>query len=191
MTTGEAQSSGQKSTVTVWRNRAIITVATAVVLVIAYVILASFIPRWWAQRLASIVHGSFTQGIWWGLVYGLAFTLVPLLLVLLAVRMWKRKGGKFIAGAAVIIALLAALPNLMTLTIVLGGNNAAHAGQRILDVDAPAFRGACLVGAIVAAVIFLVVLALMGKRGFTRRKAAKSATTSSTQTPPTSDSNFV
>ncbi|MEV6219201.1 permease [Nocardia sp. NPDC051833] len=184
MTTGEVQSSGQKSTMTVWRNRAIITVATAVVLVIAYLILSSFIPRWWAQRLASMVHGSFTQGIWWGLVYGLVFTLVPLLLVLLAVRVWNRKGGKFIAGAAVIIALLLALPNLMTLTIVLGGNNAAHAGQRILDVDAPAFRGACLVGAIVAAVVFALVLALMGKRGLTRRKAAKSAENPPAQTPP-------
>ncbi|MFD6393618.1 permease [Nocardia sp. NPDC060259] len=189
MTTGEVRSSGQKPTATVWRNRATVTVATAAVLVIAYFILSSFIPRWWAQRLASLVHGSFSQGIWWGLVYGLVFTLVPLLLLLLAVRMWNRKGGKFIAGAAVIIALLGALPNLMTLTIVLGGNNAAHAGQRILDVDAPAFRGACLVGAIVAAVIFLLVLALMGKRGLTRRKAAKSATTSSTLTPPARDSN--
>ncbi len=173
MTTGEVQSNGQKSTVVVWRNRAIITVATAIVLVIAYFILASFIPRWWAQRIGSMVHGSFSSGIWWGLVYGLVFTLVPLLLLLLAVRMWKRKGGKFIAGAAVVIALVGAIPNLMTLTIVLGGNNAAHAGQRILDVDAPAFRGACLVGALLAGVIFLAVLALMGKRGLNRRKAAK------------------
>ncbi|KAF0845039.1 permease [Nocardia caishijiensis] len=185
MTTGEVRSSGQKSTATVWRNRAIITLATAVVLVIAYFILASFIPRWWAQRLANLVHGSFTQGIWWGLVYGLVFTLVPLLLLLLAVRMWKRKGGKFIAGVAVVIALLGALPNLMTLTIVLGGNNAAHAGERILDVDAPAFRGACLVGAIVAAVVFALVLGLMGKRGLNRRRAAK-ATPEPTTAPPVS-----
>ncbi|MFB7879110.1 MULTISPECIES: permease [unclassified Nocardia] len=173
MTSGEVQSSGQKPTATVWRNRAIITLATAVVLVIAYFILSSFVPRWWAQRLASLVHGSFSSGIWWGLVYGLVFTLVPLLLILLAVRMWKRKGGRFIAGAAVIVALLTALPNLMTLTIVLGGNNAAHAGERILDVDAPAFRGACLVGAIIAAALFALLLALMGKRGLDRRKAAK------------------
>lgn len=184
MTTGEVQSNGQKSTATVMIARLRHTVATAVVLVIAYLILSSFIPRWWAQRLASVVHGSFTQGIWWGLVYGLVFTLAPLLLVLLAVRVWKRKGGKFIAGASVIIALLLAVPNLMTLTIVLGGNNAAHAGQRILDVDAPAFRGACLVGAIVAGLIFLLVLALMGKRGLTRRKAAKAADTAPAPTAP-------
>ncbi|MFD3429573.1 permease [Nocardia fluminea] len=175
MTTGEVQSSGQKSTAVVWRNRAIMALATVVVLVAAYFILSSFIPRWWAQRLAGTVHGSFSSGIWWGLVYGFVFTLLPLLLLIFAVRVWKRKGGKFMAGAAVIIALACSLPNLMTLTIVLGGNNAAHAGQRILDVDAPAFRGACLVGAIVAAVLFALVLALMGKRGFSRHKAAKAA----------------
>ncbi|MFC4373081.1 permease [Nocardia halotolerans] len=186
MTTGEVQSSGQKSTATVWRNRAIMTLATAAVLVIAYFILASFIPRWWAQRLAGLVHGSFTQGIWWGLVFGLLFTLIPLLLLLLAVRVWRRRGGKFTAGAAVIIALLVSLPNLMTLTIVLGGNNAAHAGERILDVDAPAFRGACLVGAIVAAVLFALVVGLMGKRGYSRHRAAKAEqTTTAPPAPPT------
>ncbi|MEU5408908.1 permease [Nocardia asteroides NBRC 15531] len=181
MTSGEVQTSGQKSSMTVWRNRAIITLATAVVLVIAYFILSSFIPRWWAQQLGRLVSGSFSAGIWWGLVYGLVFTLVPLLLLLLAVSVWNRKGGKFIAGAAVIIALVGAIPNLMTLTIVLGGNNAAHAGQRILDVDAPAFRGACLVGAIVAGLLFLLALAWVTKRGYTRRKAAKATATPAPQ----------
>ncbi|MFC6014496.1 permease [Nocardia lasii] len=173
MTTGEVQSSGHQSHV--WRNRAILVLAVIVVLVIAYFILASFIPRWWAQRIANTVHGSFSSGIWWGLVYGLVFTLVPLLLLVFAVRVWKRKGGKFIAGASVIIALVAATPNLMTLTIVLGGSNAAHAGERVLDVEAPAFRGANLVGAITAAALFVLLLALMGKRGIDRRRATKAA----------------
>ncbi|TCJ93257.1 permease [Nocardia alba] len=187
MTTGEVQSSSQKSTAVVWRNRAIGAVATAVVLVLAYVILSSFIPRWWAQRLAGTVHGSFSSGIWWGLVYGFVFTLVPLLLLVFAVWVWKRKGGKFMAGAAVIVALVCSLPNLMTLTIVLGGNNAAHAGQRILDVDAPAFRGACLVGAIIAAVLFALVLALMGRRGFSRRRSTTAAQPPPTTPPMTGD----
>ncbi|MFD3509555.1 permease [Nocardia sp. NPDC058666] len=182
MTTGEVQSNGQKSTAIVWRNRAIMVVATLVVLVAAYFILASFIPRWWAQRLANTVHGSFSSGIWWGLVYGIVFTLVPLLLLIFAVRVWKKKGGKFLAGAAAIVALVCALPNLMTLTIVFGGNNAAHAGERILDVDAPAFRGANLVGAIIAALLFALVLGLMGKRGLSRHKAAKAA--EAAQQPP-------
>jgi len=48
----------------------------------------------------------------------------------------------------------------MTLSVVLGGNNAAHAGERIMDVEAPGFRGASLVGAIVAALIFVGVVVL-------------------------------
>ena len=51
---------------------------------------------------------------------------------------------------ALALAVLLAIPNLMTLGIVLGTGNAAHAGDRILDVEAPAFRGATLVGALIA-----------------------------------------
>ena len=47
-------------------------------------------------------------------------------------------------------AVLLAIPNLLTLGIVLGVGNAAHAGDRILDVEAPAFRGASLAGALIA-----------------------------------------
>ncbi|MFF0546990.1 permease [Nocardia thailandica] len=184
MTSGDAYPTERKSTAVTWRNRAIITVATAVVLVITYFVLASFIPRWWAQQIGRTVHGSFTQGIWWGLVYGFVCTVVPLLLVLLAIRVWKRKGGKFLAGAAILGAVVVAIPNLMTLGIVLGGNNAAHAGERILDVDAPAFRGATLVGVIVAVVVFALVLALMGRRGLRRRKAAKAGTVPAEPTAP-------
>jgi hypothetical protein len=52
--------------------------------------------------------------------------------------------------------------------VVLGNGGAAHAGQRIMDVDAPAFRGATLVGAIIGvatAVFTLYALASRRKRG--------------------------
>lgn len=113
--------------------------------------------------------GSFAKGIGWGLVYGGLGTAVPLFLLLSAVLVWRRRAGRFLAGAAVVVATLAAIPNLMTLTIVLGGSNAAHAGERILDVDAPAFRGASLVGAIVAALVFLAVVGLVLLRKWRRR----------------------
>ncbi|ASF08752.1 MULTISPECIES: hypothetical protein [Nocardia] len=159
----------QKSTGPAWRTWLAGGLALLVLLFVAYFILSAFIPRWWAQRIAEMVNGSFAKGIGWGLVYGGVCTLVPLLLLLFAGRVWRRRAGRFLAGAAVVIAALVAIPNLMTLTIVLGGSNAAHAGQRILDVDAPAFRGATLVGAIVAAVIWLAVLALTVSRWWRRR----------------------
>ena len=40
-----------------------------------------------------------------------------------------KRGGRVIAGIAALLALLFALPNLMTLSVVLGGNSAAHAGE--------------------------------------------------------------
>ena len=85
---------------------------------------------------------------------------VPLLQVLLAVLFRHKRGGRVIAGIATLLALLFALPNLMTLSIVLGGNSAAHAGQRIMDVEAPGFRGASLVGAIIAVLVFVGVVVL-------------------------------
>lgn len=156
-----------------WRTRIIAGAALVVVLVVAYLILAAFIPRWWAQRVGEMVAGSFSKGIGWGLVYGGLCTAVPLFLLLVAVLVWKRRGGKVIAGGAVVLALIFAIPNLMTLTVVLGGNNAAHAGERIMDVDAPAFRGASLAGAILAVLIFLPVVYLVVRRDWRRRAEAK------------------
>lgn len=71
------------------------------------------------------------------------------------------------------LALVAALPNLMTLTIVLGGSSAAHAGERVLDVDAPGFRGASLTAAIVAGVLFALLVFLVVRRKYRTHRAAK------------------
>ncbi|WP_062993566.1 hypothetical protein [Nocardia anaemiae] len=178
MTSSEVRPDGQKSTPATWRTRIIGALAVIAVLVIAYLILAAFIPRWWAQRIAELVSGSFSKGIGWGLVYGLLGTAIPLFLLLFAALVWKRRAGRFIAGAAALLALITAIPNLMTLSIVLGESTAAHAGQRILDVDAPAFRGASLVGAIVAVAVFLAAMGLIGWRRWRRRHPGR-------QTAPT------
>lgn len=172
----EGQPVEPNSTASTWRTRLFGGLAVVAVLVIAYFILSAFIPRWWAQRLGESIHGSFSKGIWWGLMLGGLCTLIPLLLLLFAGTMWRRRGGKFIAGAAAVLAFVVAVPNLMTLTIVWGGNNAAHAGERVLDVDAPAFRGATLVGVIIAVLLFLFIAFLTARRGWRRRHAAKAAT---------------
>ncbi|PXX62443.1 hypothetical protein DFR70_107311 [Nocardia tenerifensis] len=172
----------QKSTGPTWKTWIIGGLAVLALLFIAYFILSAFIPRWWAQRIAEMVHGSFAKGIGWGLVFGGVCTVIPLFLLLFALRVWRRRGGRFMAGAAVVIAVLVAIPNLMTLTIVLGGSNAAHAGERILDVDAPAFRGASLAGALIAAALFLVALVLVIMRWWRRRHPERNTP----RTPPPS-----
>ena len=149
-----------KSGMPSWLKRVIMFASLGAVLVIVYFILAAFLPRWWAERIGELSDRGFARGITWGLLFGGLCTLVPLLQVLVAVLFRHKRGGRVIVGIAAILALLFALPNLMTLSIVLGGNSAAHAGQRIMDVEAPGFRGASLVGAIIAALVFVGVVAL-------------------------------
>lgn len=151
-----------------WRDMAkrlagVVAVIVAVWLV--YLFLSAFLPRWWAQVIGNAVDGSFAAGAWWGLVTGAVFTLVPLLFLAQAAmpnRTWPVRGG------FVLVAALFAVPNLLTLGIVLGTSAAAHAGERILDVDGPAFRGGTGWGAVIGALAAAAIIttgALYRRRG--------------------------
>ncbi len=138
-----------------WLRRAIGAVAVVAVLVIVYFILAAIVPRWWAERLGRVIDGSMLTGTGLGLAVGFVCTLVPLLLLIFAAR--RIRSHPALAGVAAVLAVIAAIPNLLTLTVVLGGGNASHAGERILDVDGPMFRGASAVGAVVGAVVAIAL----------------------------------
>lgn len=144
-------------------------VALVVVLVSAW-IAAAFIPRWWAQRVGDQVNGSIPAGITLGLVYGFLFTILPLLLVVWAVQ--RRRGWRAYLAFA-IGALVLAAPNLFTLGIVVGTGNAAHAGDRTLDVEAPGFRGGTLTGAILAALGVGAIAYLLASRRRAREELAR------------------
>jgi hypothetical protein len=130
---------------------------------------AAFFPRWWAQRVADQVNGDLTSGILWGLFYGFVFTLVPLLLV---TQLRRRFLSWTWRGILLVVAVLLAIPNWFTLAIVVGNGNAAHAGERILDVDAPGFRIATAIGAVGAAGL-VVVLLFTGVVASHRRKQVR------------------
>ena len=153
MTDSKDRPTTSKSGMPSWLNRVIMFAILGAVLVIVYFILAAFLPRWWAERIGELSDRGFARGITWGLLFGGLCTLVPLLLVLPAVLFRQKRGGRVIAGIAAVLALLFALPNLMTLSV-------AHAGERIMDVEAPGFRGASLIGAIIAALVFVGVVVL-------------------------------
>ena len=141
-----------------WLRRLIGIVIALAVAVLGYFIVAAFIPRWWAQRVAHQVDSRFTLGVTWGLFYGGVFTFAAVLVALQARRQlfsWPVKIG------LIVLALLLEIPNLMTLGIVLGTSRAAHAGERILDVEAPAFRSASLAGVIIGALLALGVFILV------------------------------
>jgi lysylphosphatidylglycerol synthetase-like protein (DUF2156 family) len=163
---GPAHARGSRN----WKRTAILVGVAVVLLVAAYFILGAFIPRWWSQRIGDAVNGSITTGTVIGLCIGFTFTLVPLFVLTLALRPrthWKLRLCWFV------LAVVLAAPNLCTLGVVAGDGSGAHAGQRTMDVDAPAFRGGSLAGAIVAAAVYLLLMFFILRRRPGRRAKPK------------------
>jgi hypothetical protein len=154
-----------------WHRRIVVGLVVVVVGVVAYFIAAAVIPRWWAQRVGNVVDGSLTTGALYGLFIGFVFTLAPLLL-LLSVWKWRSKHRTWLGWVGwLAVVVLLAVPNLMTLGIVLGISDAAHAGDRILDVNGPGFRLWSLIGAIAAVAAVLGTIYLVRSRTTSRRNA--------------------
>jgi hypothetical protein len=152
------------------RRKAIWVVVAVVAVLLAWIFGAYVVPRWWAQRLGNFVDGRLTVGSVTGLALGAVFTLVPLLVLWAGIRFrrsWKR------ALVFVLAAVLLASPVLVIGTIVWGNGNAAHAGERILDVDGPGVRGGAVVGVVIGIVAFAGILYLVVSRGANKRKAKR------------------
>src|SRR4051794_15757824 len=141
-----------------WVLRIVLVLVAAVALYVGFRVSAAFFPRWWAHRIADQVGGSYTGGALWGLFYGFVFTFIPLLLIFQIRRRFFNWTWRLIVVA---IGLALAAPNWLTLSVVAGNSKAAHAGERIFDVDAPNFRAGTLIGVIVG-VLGAVVLSMMG-----------------------------
>ena len=145
------------------KRRLLLGAIGLVTAVVVWFVGAAVLPRWWAQRIGDAVDGRITLGSFLGVSAGVLFTLLALLVLWLGFRFrtsWRR------AFATVAIAALAASPNLLTLGIVIGDGSAAHAGERILDVEGPGFRGGTLVGTILA----VIVAAMFGLTARSRRR---------------------
>lgn len=156
--------------VRIWLKRTLVALLIAGLLVLVFFIGRAFLPRWWSHRVGDQVHGSIAAGILLGLFYGFVFTFAPLFVLWRAFR--KRRGWRVWAAYFVGAVLLAA-PNLLTLGIVLGRGNAAHAGERTLDVEAPAFRWSVLIGAIAAVLVFAALYYLLVSRRLARGRMAR------------------
>jgi hypothetical protein len=147
-----------------WVTRVVVAIVLVAAAYLAFRISAAFFPRWWAQRVAAQVDGDLTSGTAWGLFYGFLFTFVPLLLLAQVRRHFLGWTGRVVV---VVVAVALAAPNWLTLSVVAGSSRAAHAGERIFDVDAPGFRAATLVGVLIAAAL---ALALVGTGIMLRRR---------------------
>lgn len=133
-----------------WVRHGVAILVAIVAAFIIYKAAASLLPRWWAQRVADQVDGGITAGTLWGLFYGFLFSFIPLMLF------FQIRRGFFNWKARIIVTLIAialAAPNWLTLSVVAGNSKAAHAGERIFDVDAPGFRWASLIGVVLGVLV--------------------------------------
>ncbi len=137
-----------------WVRRAVLVLVVLIAGYFALKISAAFFPRWWAQRVADQVQGGFVAGTTWGLFYGFVFTALPLLLLF---QIRRRFFSWTWRGVVAVVAVVLAAPNWLTLAVVVGNSKAAHAGERIMDVDAPNFRVATLIGAVVGALLAIAI----------------------------------
>lgn len=137
-----------------WVKRIVLVLVIVALAFVAYLVSAAYFPRWWAHRVGDQVDGGVARGTLWGLFYGFLFTLVPLLLLF---QIRRRFFSWTWRGIVAVIAIALAAPNWLTLSVVAGNSKAAHAGERIFDVEAPGFRAATLIGVIVGAVLAVVI----------------------------------
>ena len=66
---------------------------------VAYLIGAAVIPRWWAQRIGNVVDGRISVGTTAGVFIGGLFTILPLLMLWMAWRFrrtWKSASGSWL-----------------------------------------------------------------------------------------------
>ena len=80
-----------------WKRRGILLGAGVVLLLIAYFVLAAFLPRWWSLRVESLADRTFTKGILWGLLFGIVCTFAPLMFFWSAWSVRKGRAGKQLA----------------------------------------------------------------------------------------------
>lgn len=162
-TGGSVEGPGTRTRSELWVRRIVVTLGIVALALIAYSVLSAFLPRWWAQRVAAQVDGRMSVGIFWGLFYGFVFSFVPLLVLWQARRSFLRWPWRL---AVMVLAIVLAAPNWLTLACRVGISKAAEDGWLVLVTRAPGFQWSSLFGVIagVVAAAALVSLLVSGRR---------------------------
>ncbi|MFL4475773.1 hypothetical protein ACIPVK_17390 [Paeniglutamicibacter sp. MACA_103] len=135
-----------------WGLRIGLGAAALILLAILYLVVRLFLPVWWATNIGNQTQGSVTSGIILGLIYGFVFTFVPLLVA------WQARFKKVSwpwKAVIVMVAVLLATPNLLTLSIYANSSGAAAKARSMMDVSATWFPSWSVGGAAAALVLFL------------------------------------
>lgn len=150
-----------------WRRWLIVGALLVAAGLLLFFVWTSFLPRWWAQTISRQTGGTFSGGVGWGLILGFLFTLVPLLIMGVALfRNWKYLGVRI---ALAVLAILLAVPNLITLSVSVAPGRANEIARTTMDVNAPWFRGATGIGAAIAGAVAIVLWIL----GYIRRSRGR------------------
>lgn len=129
-------------------------------------------PRKWADFIGDQADGTMWRATTYGLVIGFFFTFVPLVIARQALRGFKLG----VRITILLVAVLLALPNLLTLAIMLGNGRSFEVARRTLDDDAAGFRVGSVCGAVVAGLLFAMLVFWTVARWNDKRKLRKLTT---------------
>jgi len=149
-----------------WKRVLLLGGIGLVVAAIAVVLIVNFVPVAWSRFIGDFAQGDTGRAILVGIIVGFCFTLVPLMVLLLLAY----HSPAWVKVVLVVLAVLLATPNLLTLWIQTGATSAVHAADRIMDTDAFGFAGASIWGAVIGALAFLVWAWLFISSRLTKKK---------------------
>lgn len=135
--------------------------------VLAFGIVREFLPRRWAEEIVAIVDGTRIRGLLYGFGVGLVFTLIPLLVLAQARRRFFNWTWRLIV---LVVALLLAAPNWLTIAVAIGRSRSSIDGRILLDQSGQGFRDGSAGGAIVGGVLALIFIAFSLRLSQRRRQ---------------------
>ena len=153
-----------------WLKRAIVAAILVAVLIAAYFALAAYLPRKWADMLVGWVgtDGGTLKGTVFGLGIGFLCAGLPLLILWSAAK--RAASHPKIATVLGLIAVVVAVPNLMTLAVAIGTGSGANYARTKLDQNAAGFRWSTLIGVVIGVVAAIALAIFLEVQ---RRKRAK------------------
>ncbi|GAA2869806.1 hypothetical protein MIAR_33110 [Microbacterium arabinogalactanolyticum] len=149
-----------------WKRVLILGGIGIVVAAIAVVLIVNFVPVGWSRFIGDFAQNDAGRAILVGLIVGFCFTLVPLMVLLLLAY----RSPAWVKVVLVVVAVLLATPNLLTLWIQTGASGSVHAADRIMDTEAYGFSGASIWGAVIGVLAFLVWAWLFISSRLTKKK---------------------